>query len=41
MGIAAKTPIRTQVHERPLAQANAALRDLREGAVSGALVLRP
>ena len=41
MEIAARTPIRTHVHERPLAQANEALRELREGAVSGALVLRP
>ena len=41
MEIAEETPIRTQVHERPLEQANSALRDLREGAVAGALVLRP
>ena len=41
MEIAARMPVRTQVHERTLAQANEALRELREGAVSGALVLRP
>ena len=41
MQLAGKTAIRTHVHERPLAQANAALRELREGSVSGALVLRP
>jgi alcohol dehydrogenase, propanol-preferring len=41
MAIAEEAPLRTQVHVRDLENANEALSDLRNGVVSGALVLRP
>jgi propanol-preferring alcohol dehydrogenase len=39
--VAARVPIRTRVTPYPLAQANEALADLREGRLSGAAVLLP
>ena len=39
--LAASIPIETTVHRYPLAQANEALEDLREGRFSGAAVLVP
>ena len=41
MEVAARVPIRTEVHRYPLAEANAALADLRAGRFSGAAVLIP
>jgi propanol-preferring alcohol dehydrogenase len=41
MATAARIPIRTHVRPYPLADANQALRDLREGRVSGAAVIVP
>ncbi len=41
MALAARTPIRTEVHEFPLEQADDALASLRRGAFAGAAVLRP
>jgi len=41
MALAARTPLRTEVHEFPLAAANEALESLRAGAFAGAAVLRP
>jgi propanol-preferring alcohol dehydrogenase len=41
MQVAARVPIRTRVTPYPLAQANEALADLREGRLSGAAVLLP
>jgi propanol-preferring alcohol dehydrogenase len=41
MDVAARVPLRTQVTTYPLAQANAALDDLRRGRFSGAAVLVP
>lgn len=41
MEVAARVPLRTQVTTYPLAQANAALDDLRRGRFSGAAVLVP
>ena len=39
--LAASIPIETEIREYPLAQANAALDDLRAGRVTGALVINP
>jgi alcohol dehydrogenase, propanol-preferring len=39
--LAARIPVRTEVHSYPLEQANAALKDLREGRFTGAAVLVP
>lgn len=39
--LAARIPVRTEVHSYPLEQANAALQDLREGRFTGAAVLVP
>ena len=41
LALAPRIPVRTEVEPRPLAQANEALADLREGGVRGALVLVP
>ena len=41
MALAAKLPLKTQIHPYPLERANEALRDLREGRFSGAAVLVP
>jgi propanol-preferring alcohol dehydrogenase len=41
MEVAARVPLRTEVHRYPLEQANAALDDLRQGRFSGAAVLIP
>ena len=41
MQVAAKVPLRTEVHRYPLAQANTALDDLRAGEAAGAAVLIP
>ena len=41
MELAARVPLRTEVHRYPLEQANAALDDLRRGRFSGAAVLIP
>jgi propanol-preferring alcohol dehydrogenase len=41
MELAARVPLRTEVHRYPLEQANAALDDLRHGRFSGAAVLIP
>jgi alcohol dehydrogenase, propanol-preferring len=41
MELAARVPLRTEVHRYPLAKANAALDDLRRGRFSGAAVLIP
>jgi propanol-preferring alcohol dehydrogenase len=41
MEVAARVPIRTEVHRYPLAEANAALDDLRAGRFTGAAVLMP
>jgi alcohol dehydrogenase, propanol-preferring len=39
--LAARIPVRTEVHSYPLEQANMALEDLREGRFTGAAVLVP
>ena len=41
LALAPKVPVRTEVEVLPLAEANEALRRLRDGEVSGALVLGP
>lgn len=41
LALAARVPIRTEVVTYPLAEANAALADLREGRLQGAAVLLP
>ena len=41
MALAGRTPLRMAVTTLPLTEANAALRRLRQGDVSGALVLLP
>ena len=41
MVVAARVPLKTQVTTYPLAQANAALDDLRHGRFTGAAVLVP
>jgi alcohol dehydrogenase, propanol-preferring len=41
MALAARVPIETTVKPMPLAEANAALRELREGRLTGAAVLVP
>jgi alcohol dehydrogenase, propanol-preferring len=41
LALAPEVPVRTEVREYPLAQANQALDDLRQGAFRGAAVLRP
>ena len=41
MEVAARVPIRTEVHRYPLVEANAALDDLRAGRFTGAAVLIP
>jgi alcohol dehydrogenase, propanol-preferring len=41
MEVAARVPLKTQVTTYPLAQANAALDDLRQGRFTGAAVLVP
>lgn len=41
MALAARVPIRTETHAHPLADANRALDDLREGRLTGAAVLVP
>jgi propanol-preferring alcohol dehydrogenase len=41
LSLAPQIPVRTSVETYPLASANAALQDLREGRISGAAVLVP
>jgi propanol-preferring alcohol dehydrogenase len=41
LALAPQVPVRTEVHVYPLAQANEALEDLRQGAFNGAAVLDP
>jgi propanol-preferring alcohol dehydrogenase len=41
MALAAKLPLRTEVHRYPLERANDALADVRAGRFSGAAVLIP
>ena len=41
MALAPEVPVRTQVRELPLEQANQALDELRAGAITGAAVLVP